>query len=58
MPRRYILEPIYLSAEHDPRFPASLRAVGRMLDVALEGPLPDSELDRLVQRLETLPQMH
>jgi hypothetical protein len=58
MPRRFILEPIYLSAEHDPRFPASLRAVGRMLDATLEGPPPNPELEQLVQRLETSPKMH
>ncbi len=58
MPRRFLLEQIYTSAEYDPRFPASLRAIGTMLDAALEGPPPDPELDRLIRQLEPERQFH
>ncbi len=58
MPRRFLLEQIYTSAEYDPRFPASLRAVGTMLAAALEGPPPNPELDRLVRQLEPAPRLH
>lgn len=52
MPRRFLLESIYTSAEYDPRYPASLRAVGTLLDAVLDGPPPDPEIDQLLKRLE------
>ncbi len=58
MPRRFLLESIYTSAEYDPRFPAALRAVGTMLDAALAGPAPDPELERLVRQLAPQPRLH
>ena len=51
MPRRFLLERVYTCAEHDPRFPASLRAVGMLLDAVMDGPAPDPEIDRLLARL-------
>ena len=58
MPRRFLLESVYTSAEYDPRFPASLRAVGMLLDAALEGPPPDPEMERMLERLELKPTCH
>lgn len=55
MPRRFLLESVYTSAEYDARFPASLRAVGMMLDAAIDGPAPDPEIERLMKRLEKVP---
>ena len=50
--RRFILENIYTSAEYDSGYPASLRAVGLLLDAALDGPPPDPELDHLLRQLD------
>jgi len=58
MSHRFILESVYLSAEYDPRFPASLRAVGTLLDAVLEGPPPDPELEQMLERLEPRPTCH
>ena len=53
MPHRFLLESVYTSAEYDPRYPASLRMVGILLDAVIDGPPPDPELEQLLQRLET-----
>ena len=53
--RRYLLENIYTSAEYDSAYPASLRAVGLLLDAALDGPPPDPELDQLLRQLDHQP---
>jgi hypothetical protein len=58
MPRRFLLESVYTSAEHDPRYPATLRAVGTLLDAVLDGPPPDPEIEGLLQRLEAPPICH
>lgn len=58
MSRRYLLESVYTSAEYDPRFPTSLRAVGILLDAVLEGPPPDHEMEQMLQRLEPRPTCH
>jgi hypothetical protein len=52
MPRRFLLERVYASAEHDSRCPATLRAVGTLLDAAIEGAPPDPELDALLKQLD------
>jgi|GEM_PF-3824830 len=51
MPRRFLLEPVYSSAEFNRRYPAALRSVGVLLDAAIDGPPPDPEMDRLLERL-------
>lgn len=58
MPRRFLLESIYTSAEYDARFPASLRAVGTLLGAALDGPPPDPEIDQLLKQLDEVPTVH
>jgi hypothetical protein len=55
MPRRFLLESIYAAAEYDRRYPATLRAVGTLLDAVLDGPAPDPDIDRLLRRLEAPP---
>lgn len=52
MPHRFLLESIYVAAEYDRRYPATLRAVGMLLDAVIDGPGPDAELDRLLGQLE------
>lgn len=52
---RFILENVYTSAEYDAGYPASLRAVGMLLDAALDGPPPDPELDQLLRQLDDQP---
>ncbi len=51
MPHRFLLENIYTAAEYDSRYPATLRAVGIMLDAVIDGPAPDPELEQLLDRL-------
>ncbi len=56
MPRRFLLERVYDNAEVDTGFPASLRAVGTMLDAAIDGPPPCSEMKALLQKIGEQPQ--
>ena len=52
---RFILETVYTSAEYDAGYPASLRAVGMLLDAALDGPPPDPKIDQLLRELDGQP---
>ncbi len=58
MPARFLAEREYQRFEVDPDFHIGLHVVGRLLDAAIEGPCPDSELDRLVARLNGAEQLH
>jgi len=46
---------VYTNAEYDAGFPASLRAVGAMLDAAIDGPPPCSEMKALLQQIGEQP---
>ena len=56
MPRRFLLERVYTNAEYDADFPAALRAVGTLLDAAIDGPPPCSEMKALLQQIGEQPQ--
>lgn len=58
MPRRFLLESVYTSAEYDARYPAALKAVGLLLDAVIDGPPPDPEIDALLHRLDEVPTRH
>lgn len=51
MPHRLLLESIYTAAEYDSRYPATLRAVGTLLDAVIDGPSPNPELEHLLKQL-------
>ncbi|MFC3712755.1 hypothetical protein ACFOMD_09250 [Sphingoaurantiacus capsulatus] len=55
MPRRFLLERVYTNAEYDAGFPAPLRAVGTMLDAAIDGPPPNPEMKALLSQLSEQP---
>ena len=52
---QFLLERLYLAPELDGPSSTRLKAVGRLLNAAFDGPPPDAEMERLLDHLAAIP---